>query len=194
MKPLDSSYWDGLYLSKQTGWDIGYASPSIVEYFKQITDKTIKILIPGAGNAWEAEELWKMGFKQVYILDFSVEAVSAFQNRVPAFPKSQIIIDDFFQHSGDYDFIIEQTFFSSLKTNLRESYVKQVYDLLKPQAKLIGLLFNHLFTFTGPPFGGTPQEYQELFSTYFHFQIFDIAYNSIKPRKNREHFLLFIKK
>ena len=194
MKPLDSAYWDGLYLSKRTGWDIGYASPPIMEYFKQVDDKSLKILIPGAGNAWEAEELRKMGFKQVYILDFSLEAVSAFQKRVPDFPKSQIIIDDFFQHRGEYDFIIEQTFFSSLKTNLRESYVNQIYELLKPQAKLIGLLFNHLFPFTGPPFGGTPQEYKELFSKKFHFQVFDIAYNSIKPRDGREHFLLFKKK
>jgi len=111
MKIPDKSFWDERWENLQLGWDIGHISTPIKEYVDQLKDKNIKILIPGAGNAWEAEELWKMGFKQVYILDFSVEAVSAFQNRVPDFPKSQIIIDDFFQHKGAYDYIIEQHFF-----------------------------------------------------------------------------------
>jgi len=194
MKPLDSSYWDGLYQKKQTGWDIGYPSPAIIEYFKQVKNKSIKILIPGAGNAWEAEKLWNMGFNQVYILDFSQEAVSAFKIRVPDFPDSQILIEDFFKHEGLYDIIVEQTFFSSLPSSYRELYASKVHSLLKPQAKLIGLLFNHIFSFKGPPFGGTPQEYRFLFANYFHFQVFNIAYNSIKPRQGREHFLLLRKK
>jgi len=194
MNNLNSSYWDTLYQNKQTGWDIGYASPPIMEYFKQVDNKDLKILIPGAGNAWEAEELWKDGFTQVHILDFSLEAVSAFKRRVPDFPKSQIIIVDFFQHQADYDIIVEQTFFSSLPVDLRESYAKQMHRLLKPEGKLIGLLFNHPFNFKGPPFGGTPDEYKELFKEYFQFCAFDIAQNSIKPRQKREHFILLQKK
>ncbi len=194
MNNLDSSYWDRLYKNEQIGWDLGYASPSIMNYFNQITDKTLKILIPGAGNAWEAEQLWKDGFSQVYVLDFSLEAVSAFKKRVPGFPENQIIITNFFQHQGIYDIIVEQTFFSSLQINQRLKYVKHIHSLLKAKAKLMGLLFNHSFGFNGPPFGGTPKEYKELFQNYFHFQIFEIAYNSIKPRSKREHFMLLQKK
>ena len=194
MSHLNSSYWDALFQKKQTGWDIGYPSPAIKEYFSQVNNKGLKILIPGAGNAWEAEQLWKDGFKQVYILDFSLEAISAFRKRVPDFPESHIIIEDYFKHNNVYDIIIEQTFFSSLLVELRGAYSKQAYQLLKPKGKLIGLLFNHTFNFDGPPFGGTPEEYKELFKKHFHFQVFDIAYNSIKPRQNREHFILLQKK
>ncbi len=88
MRKLEADYWNQQYKNKSTGWDIGYASPAIIEYFQQILDKSARILIPGAGNAWEAEELWKMGFKNVFVLDFSQEALHSFKTRVPSFPKS----------------------------------------------------------------------------------------------------------
>jgi len=187
---LESTYWNKLYQSGETGWDIGYASPPIMEYFKQVYNKDLKILIPGAGNAWEAEDLWNNGFQNIYVLDYSEDAIEAFQKRLPFFPTSQILQQDFFQHHNSYDIIVEQTFFSSLQPKQRHHYAKHIHQLLKPHGKLIGLLFNHHFPFIGPPFGGTPQEYACLFKTYFRFKKFDVAYNSIKPRKHREHFLI----
>ncbi|HAU55060.1 MAG TPA: SAM-dependent methyltransferase, partial [Sphingobacterium sp.] len=29
---LDENYWDERYKTKSTGWDIGYASPAIINY------------------------------------------------------------------------------------------------------------------------------------------------------------------
>ncbi len=194
MKKLDSSYWNNHYLNNNTGWDLGYASPPITDYFDQVDNKKLKILIPGAGKAWEAEYLWKKGFRNVYVLDYSQEAISEFEERVPEFPKSQIIIEDFFKLEGGFDIIVEQTFFCSLSLELRSSYVSQMNTLLKPKGKLIGLLFNHKFKFQGPPYGGTPQFYKELFHEHFEFTIFEIAHNSIKPRAKREHFCIFTKK
>ena len=60
---LDSNAWNQRYISNNTGWDIGYVSTPIKEYIDQITNKNIKILIPGCGNAHEAEYLFKNGFK-----------------------------------------------------------------------------------------------------------------------------------
>jgi thiopurine S-methyltransferase len=48
---LESTYWNKLYQSDETGWDIGYASHPIIKYFEQVNNKGLKILIPGAGNA-----------------------------------------------------------------------------------------------------------------------------------------------
>ena len=55
MKRHHQSYWASRYLEKQTGWNIGYASTPITAYVDQLTNKAAKILIPGAGNAYEAE-------------------------------------------------------------------------------------------------------------------------------------------
>ena len=191
---FSSKYWNSLYSSKNTGWDIGYVSTPIKEYFDQLEDKNIRILIPGAGKAWEAEYIFKLGFKNVFVLDFSEEAILEFKNRCPWFPENQIICEDFFNHDKVYDIIVEQTFFSSLLPDVRQLYVYQVATILKNGGRYIGLLFNHEFSFNGPPFGGTPIEYQKLFNSFFNFIVFETAYNSIHPRKGREIFILLEKK
>lgn len=194
MSILDSSYWNNQYINHRTGWDIGYASPPIIEYFKQVNDKDTKILIPGAGNAWEAEQLWKMGFMNVYVLDFSEKALQNFRNRVPDFPKQNLILEDFFEHLGQYNYIVEQTFFSSLELSRRQEYVQKTFELLTSNGKLIGLLFNHQFSFNGPPFGGFLEDYITLFQHHFQILKLEKAYNSIKPRFGREFFINLTKK
>ena len=48
----EQKYWSNRYEEDRTGWDIGYPSTPLKEYIDQLTDKTISILIPGAGNAY----------------------------------------------------------------------------------------------------------------------------------------------
>ena len=60
-------YWSKRYEEGQTGWDIGYPSTPIKTYIDQIKDKNLRILIPGAGNAYEAEYIFKEGFKNVFV-------------------------------------------------------------------------------------------------------------------------------
>lgn len=186
-------YWNQQYKNNQTGWDIGYASPALMAYFNERNDKSAKILIPGAGNGWEVEHLFKKGWFNTFLLDFSSEAIKLFKKRFPDFPEKNILLENFFKHSGQYDYIVEQTFFSSLPRAFRTDYAQHMYDLLKPGGKLVGLLFNHEFHFSHPPFGGTENEYKKLFFKLFNVKHFTIAYNSIKPRKERELFIILEK-
>lgn len=183
-----ADYWNQQYVNHTTGWDIGYASPPIMEYFATIKDKTLRILIPGGGYSWEAEQLWKLGFKNVFLLDFSSKALDSFRSRVPGFPKQQLLEEDFFKHDSIYDIIVEQTFFSSFDPSLREQYAHQVNGLLVSGGKLVGLLFNHQFNF-GPPFGGNKEEYLKLFQPFFYIKTMEVCNNSIKPRAGRELFV-----
>lgn len=194
MIKLSPEYWDKTYSSNQIGWDIGYVSTPLKVYFDQLKDKSLSILIPGAGNAYEAEYLWNIGFKNVFVLDFSKAAIQSFVSRVPDFPKSNILIEDFFEHESKYDMIVEQTFFTSILPAQRKEYASKTAELLKPKGKLMGLVFNHSFKYEGPPYSTTPEEYRQLFSPYYHFKIFETANNSIKPRKHRELFFVLVKK
>jgi len=187
-------YWNKLYEEGMTGWDMGHVSPPIMEYFDQLTNKSIKILIPGAGNAWEVEYLHKSGFTNVFLLDFSENSIENFKKRCPDFPENKIIKTDFFDHTKTYDLIIEQTFFSSFHPKNRQRFASQINNLLNNGGKYVGLLFNHGFNFTGPPFGGTPRTYFNLFKKDFNFKYFETAHNSIKPRNKRELFILLEKK
>ncbi|MFA8299763.1 MAG: SAM-dependent methyltransferase [Hyphomicrobiales bacterium] len=192
---FNNDYWNNRYKNQQTGWDIGYISTPIKEYIDQIEDKDIKILIPGAGNCYEGEYIYNQGFKNLHILDFAETPLRQFKEKVPNFPDKQLIQDDFFKHSGQYDLIIEQAFFCSLPKDMRHGYCKKIYDLLSKNGKLAGLLFSFEFPPSdNPPFGGCKDEYIELLTQYFSIKHISEAYNSISQRQGKELFFLCVKK
>jgi thiopurine S-methyltransferase len=185
-------YWSKRYNQNQIGWDCGQITTPLKEYIDQLTDKNIKILIPGCGNAYEGEYLWKKGFKNVYILDFAPEAIQNFKKIVPDFPSENIIEIDFFEHDEKYDLLLEQTFFCAINPNKREAYAAHSSNLLIEKGKLVGVLFNRQFE-GGPPFGGNLEEYTNLFSQYFSEVKMDLCHNSIKPRVGTELFIRLMK-
>ncbi|MBQ4821557.1 methyltransferase domain-containing protein [Aquimarina sp. MMG016] len=194
----EQQYWTQRYDENRTGWDVGYVSTPLKEYIDQLTDKNIKILIPGAGNAYEAEYLFKKGFKNVFVLDISEQPLNTLLERVPEFPESQLIIGDFFTHTGTYDLIIEQTFFCSFTPTKekRSKYVSQIANLLKLEGKLVGLWFDiPLTTDTEKrPFGGDKELYLSYLKKHLEVVIFERCYNSIPERQGSELFGIFRKK
>jgi len=186
MIELNEHFWTERYLNHQTGWDIGQVSTPIKEFIDQLTDTNIRVLIPGAGNAYEAEYLWSKGFRQVDVLDLSIEPLAHLQQRVPGWPEDQLLHKDFFDHDQPYDLIIEQTFFCALNPKLRTAYVKKMKELLKPNGKLVGLLFNIPLNTDKPPFGGHLADYRSLFTPDFNILKMEKAYNSAPPRAGNE--------
>ncbi len=191
---LTKNFWNNRYLNEDTGWNIGHISTPIKDYIDQLTNKSISILIPGCGYGYEAEYLFKNGFRNVFLIDLSPIALENFKMRVPEFPVNQLICDDFFNHKTHYDLIIEQTFFCAINPALRKKYAQHTASLLNKNGKLIGLLFNDTLNHDKPPFGGFKNEYLEIFNPYFNIINMDNAYNSIDARKNRELFIKMTKK
>jgi len=191
---LNKNYWDLRYQNNEIGWDIGYISTPLKKYIDQLTDKNIKILIPGGGNSYEAEYLHNLDFKNIFVLDISPTALTNLKNRVPDFPKNHLINIDFFKLNNSFDLILEQTFFCALTPKLRDNYVLKMNQLLRPNGKLVGLLFNIPLNKDRPPFGGTKKEYLSYFKTYFKIEIMELSYNSISERTNNELFIKLIKK
>lgn len=186
---LNETYWTTRYNNNQLGWDIGYPSPAITHFMDQVDNKEAKILIPGCGNAYEAAYLFKKGFKNVHILDFSSVPLKNFLSQHPDFPASQLLNMNFFDAVGEFDYIIEQTFFCALNPSLREKYAEKMIELLKPDGVLVGVLFNIPLFDDRPPFGGNQEDYRQLFSYYFEIQKMEVAYNSIPERKDSELFI-----
>ena len=191
---FDAFYWSDKYKNNSTGWDLGNTSTPLKNYFDQLIDKSISILIPGGGNGYEAEYLNNLGFNHVYILDIAKQPLKNFRTRVPHFSIENLINEDFFAHKGEYDLIIEQTFFCALDPSLREMYSNKMHELLKEKGNLVGLLFNFPLTEKGPPFGGSKKEYSNLFSKQFKIKILEKSYNSIAERNGKELFIKFEKK
>ncbi|HEY0030799.1 MAG TPA: methyltransferase domain-containing protein [Bacteroidia bacterium] len=194
MTDLNENYWAQRYNNNDTSWDLGAPSSPLKAYFDQLTDKSVAILIPGAGNGYEAEYLFNIGFTNITLIDIAAQPLNNIKTRLPGFPHNKLILGDFFDHEGKYELIIEQTFFCALHPSRRADYVKKMHDLLHPGGKLVGVLFNDVLNADKPPFGGNKEEYSTLFQDHFQLKTLENCYNSIAPRANRELFIHFIRK
>jgi methyl halide transferase len=184
-KPIDQNYWDSQYQAQTIGWDLGMVSPAMKMILDKIESKNTAILIPGCGNSYEADYLLNHGFTNITILDISPTLVENLKQKYVDKPHINIILGDFFEHNEKYDYIVEQTFFCALPKALRQRYVWKTNQLLAPKGILTGLLFNREFE-VSPPFGGSLDEYKQLFSNAFYLNKIEPTANSVIPRSNTE--------
>lgn len=191
---LDGNYWSNRYDDGTAVWDLGEVSPPLKNYIDQLTDKNIRILIPGCGNTHEADYLLKQGFTNITVIDIAPALVAQLNEKYKANQNIKIILGDFFKHQGEYDLILEQTFFCALDPALRKDYVAKMHELLAPKGKLVGVLFNRRFEEQGPPFGGDRDDYEPLFANHFILLTFEPCYNSFIKRKDSELFINLLKK
>jgi SAM-dependent methyltransferase len=193
-KTIGQEYWTNLYKTNETGWDIGFPAPALKDYIDQLSDKSLSILIPGCGNAYEAEYLLAQDFLNVTLIDIvpalTAELEKKFRSDVGK--RIHIVTGDFFKHDDKYDLILEQTFLSALHPSLRVQYVDKMHSLLSKGGHLTGLLFNKVFDEEGPPYGGTLDEYKKMFKEKFVIKTLEPCYNSIERRKGAEAFINLI--
>lgn len=182
---LNPEYWENRYQTQQTGWDIGYANPALLKLLAPL-DKYTRILIPGAGRAYEAIWLHQQGFKQVWICDWASSAFEHLLHQCPDFPREHLLCQDFFTLQLEVDLLLEQTFFCAIDPSLRSAYVRKSASILHTKGKLVGLLFGVHFEKPGPPFGGSAEEYRQLFDSHFRILTLEVAQDSILPRKGTE--------
>jgi SAM-dependent methyltransferase len=198
-----ADFWQLRYEKDSTGWDMGEVSPPLKAYIDQLpkSAKDQAILVAGAGNAYEVGYLHEQGFTNVTLVDFAAAPIQAFAARYPSFPTENLIGADFFTLSstdfrlrGTFDLVLEQTFFCAINPTRRDEYVQQMSALLKPQGKLVGLLFDQKFGNDYPPFGGSADEYRQRFAPYFDIEIMAPCHNSHPARQGNELFVKLLNK
>jgi methyl halide transferase len=183
---MEQKYWKNRYDQESTPWNLKQVSPPIKEYVDGIRDKNCAILIPGCGYGHEALYLDEIGFSSITAIDFVKETIDTITNRND---RIQALCIDFFEYRGAHDLILEQTMMSALELKNRVRYVEHCASLLQPEGKFVGVLFASEFEKVGPPFGGTMNEYFELFSMYFSTVSIKPCTNSIPPRQGNELFI-----
>jgi len=192
-RDLGENFWNDQYKANTTGWDLGQVSPPLKDYIDQLKNRDLRILIPGCGNSYEAEYLLEQGFTNVSVIDIAPEPVERLRSKFQSNPNIKIISGDFFSHKGEYDLILEQTFFCALDPELRKNYAGAMKSLIPKGGKIAGVLFNIQFEREGPPFGGSEAEYRALFENDFELRTFEPCYNSFIKREGTELFIILIK-
>ena len=190
---IPAEYWDTRYLNNEAGWDMHQVSPPLKSYIDTIKDKDLKILIPGCGNAYEAEYLLEKGFTNVTLIDISKVVTARLKEKYKE-QAIRIVNENFFDHEGKYDLILEQTFFCTFHPSLRKKYAENCYRLLNPKGKIAGVFFNKKLFGTEPPYIGTDEEYKKVFAPLFIFNLYEDCKNSIGPRQGNEVIFEFEKK
>ncbi len=193
-----SQFWNNKYLENESKWDIGNPTPAFVDYFKLLSNKNKKILVPGCGNGYDALYLAKLGF-DVYAVDFSKEAI----NYILEQAKNQnisinVLHEDFFKLNNFdffFDIVLEYTFFCAISPDRRQEYIEKICDLLKKNGEYVGFLLpiDKNVNEPGPPFGIDLNETLNDFSKYFSIKECTKSSLSIEPRINSEIFIKMIK-
>lgn len=196
MQVLDAEYWNNRFLNHDTPWDAGQVSTPLKEYIDQLSNKSISILLPGCGNAHEAEYLLQKGFTHITVIDLAETVTGKLKEKFKADDgfRLHIIKGNFFALQQSFDLILEQTFLCALHPSLRKKYAHHCKEILSSNGKIAGVLFNRKFAAEGPPFGGCIDEYLKLFNPCFNIKTLESCYNSIPPRAGAECFLIAVKK
>ena len=189
MQTKPDAYWSERYKAGDTGWDIGYPTPAIVRYFQKKKDYKARILIPGCGNAYEAEALLEIGYQNITLVDIAEALTSKLKEKFKDQPGVTVLHQNFFELDKLYYYIIEQTFFCAIARDLRKAYVKKAKELLEDGGVLVGLLWKKEFEAEGPPYGGSEEEYRQLFEPKFNILRLETAIDSIEPRNGTELFI-----
>ena len=194
VNPDDISWWEQLYRTNTTPWDIGSAAPPFNTFLTSPYKLPPgKMVVPGCGSGHDCLLFAQHGY-EVTGVDF---APSAVQSTMQKFSQAGLLgtkgfllqRDVFSIHEYDryFDYVLEHTCFCAIHPSRRRTYAMTVRDLLKPGGRLIALwwLLSHK---GGPPYAVDKNEIFELFSEYFHIELAFEPADSVPERRDHELF------
>lgn len=111
---LNSPYQENRSQKGTSGLNLGKVYRPIIEYIDQINNKDLKVLIPGAGNSYEADHLFRKGFKNVYVEDPESSPLKKLKVRILEFADKLLFYTNFFKIEIKFDLIIEQKIFCAI--------------------------------------------------------------------------------
>ena len=194
-----SEYWEKIYRSGETSWDLGQPTPIFNQWIENSAKKNMSICILGAGNGWDALNISNKGH-DVTAVDFAASAIYNMRKMADKLDVNlNLVHSDIFDigkiYHADFDIVLEYTCYCAIDLDRRTDYVNLVNRILKPDGKLVALFFpldtdlNNDY----PPFGIDLKSTLKLFSKHFTVDVKEIPKLSIERRKGREIFVILNK-
>ncbi len=201
----DPGYWSGAYRRGEAYWDLGTPTPVFEDILldpQQMPGGTQRfvpgsVLIPCSGHGYDALLFARHGFS-VTALDFAPEPLHALREAsLSEGHPVEILQQDMFdmpeEYSGKFDYILEYTCLCAIDPERREEYVKLLCRLLRPGGWVIGLIFPVDGRAGGPPFNVNVADLEAMLERKFRILDQRVHAKSIKPRKDRELFVIWEK-
>jgi len=193
-----AEFWEACYESEMDGWDIGGPTP----VFERLATEVPKgrICVIGCGRGYDAVTFAKAGF-EVTAIDFAQTAVLASrENARKQEVEMTVLREDFFDLPDElhdqFDYVLEYTCFCAISPERRFEYDRVIWQLLKPEGKLLALFFplDKNVDEGGPPWGVNISELHALFGLHWNLESEEMPKESIEPRADREIMMIWKKK
>ncbi|TVP69222.1 MAG: methyltransferase domain-containing protein [Leptolyngbya sp. LCM1.Bin17] len=188
---LGAEAWERRYQEGTTGWDLGQPAPAFVTLLASPqAPPPGSAIVLGAGRGYDALLFARHGFA-VTAVDFAPSALACLSQMAAASGVTiNLVQRDIFQllpeFQGQFDYVIEHTCFCALDLSRRDAYGQLVADLLRPKGELLAIFFTHDRP-GGPPFGSSPAELHQRFSSQFELITLEPVADSVPTRQGEEH-------
>jgi methyl halide transferase len=164
---MTGSDWETKYLSNDTPWDKGEASPGLLDWLAAHPDVPRgTVLVPGCGLGHDVRAWAAAGFTATG-LDIAPSAVARAKSAgLPA--RTDFRLGDFLADEpfAQFDWLFEHTCFCAIPPARRDDYVRAVLRWLRPGGHYLAV--NYFIPDTdGPPFGVNREEIWARFSPHF---------------------------
>jgi SAM-dependent methyltransferase len=198
--PEKIEFWENLYQTRKTPWDLGKPAPPLQTFLKSpYAVSPGRMAVLGCGKGFECLLFAQNGF-EVTGIDFAPSAVEETTKRLHEAgllgTKGYLLQRNFFdihEYFGYYDYVLEHCSFCAIDPSMRRTYAWTIRDLLRPGGKFISLWWLVPDRPGGPPF---PVHKGEIFDLFGHMFTVDIAYepkDSVKERMGQEYLTVMTK-
>ena len=200
LSPEKIEFWENLYQTKKTPWDLGQPAPPLQTFLKSpYAVPPGRIAVLGCGKGHECVLFAQHGF-EVTGIDFAPSAVQETSRQLQAAnclgTNGYLLQRNFFdlhEYIGYYDYVLEHCSFCAIDPSQRRRYSFTVRDLLKPGGKFIALWWLLPDKKGGPPFQVDKSDIFELFKQWFSIDIAHQPQDSVKERRGQEYFTVMSK-
>lgn len=185
-----SEFWNDLYRTNQTGWDMGGPTPAFVDLLQNRKVQPGKTLVLGCGKGYDAVLFAQHGFA-VTAIDFSPAAIEATRNLAHASGVHiELVEEDLFDYSlgvrEEFDYIVEYVTYCAIDPSRRPEFASAVSSMLKRNGELFGLFFPLDNRPGGPPFAVSMDEVVRLFGRTLELIFIEPPARSVEARRGKE--------
>jgi len=196
LTPNAPQYWEILYEEGMDEWDLGEATPALLDFFKHPScPEKGNILVPAAGRGWDAEA-WARRGHNVVAVDFCSSAFDALEKLSDNNSNLTALNADMFLlnlHNGkasleQFDIIYDYFGFNSVHPGRRDECVEMWLRMLKDDGLLIGFfcpLCGEKYG-EGPPYSISKEELEVRFNGMLEIKERIVPKKSVKDRAGRD--------
>jgi SAM-dependent methyltransferase len=183
-------FWEELYRSGETGWDIGGPAPAFVALLERRRFSPGKTLVLGCGKGHDAVLFARHGF-DVTAIDFSPTAIETTRRLAQnEGVHLDLVRDDLFDYSLDkieeFDYIVEYVTYCAIHPSRRPEFAAAVASMLKRNGELFAIFFPLDDRPGGPPFAVSMDEVVRLFGRRLELASVETPPASHPSRKGKE--------